>query len=340
MRRRRRPEHFAGDVPFVRGEENQIAFFDPQALSRSASFSASVKNFTIGDFHSPFSILMKASPFAPKCLRDLGQLIDLADREMPRNPLALIAFTTPPLSSALRKTLKLLSAKHVRQDRPAPCRNGGPACRCRKSSDRFAIGHARERRRDFDAARGFEDRGEHSFDEREDVVRLDERSFDVDLREFRLPIGAQIFVAETFRDLEIFFDPADHEQLLVLLRRLRQRVKFPRREAARDEEIARAFRRALRKNRRLDFEETLLVEIIARRFGDPMTQAQIARKLRPAQIEIAIGQAQIFVARIRHRAGTATTSARFKNARFCGSELDVAGGQFRVFRARERARAT
>ena len=31
----------------------------------NAAFSASVKNFTIGDFHSPFSTLMKASPFAP-----------------------------------------------------------------------------------------------------------------------------------------------------------------------------------------------------------------------------------------------------------------------------------
>src|SRR5437773_2927618 len=32
---------------------------------RSDSFSASEKNFTMGDFHSPFSTLMKASPFAP-----------------------------------------------------------------------------------------------------------------------------------------------------------------------------------------------------------------------------------------------------------------------------------
>src|SRR6266566_632633 len=36
-------------------------------LSRDCNdcFSVSEKNFTIGDFHSPFSILIKASPFAP-----------------------------------------------------------------------------------------------------------------------------------------------------------------------------------------------------------------------------------------------------------------------------------
>ena len=74
-----------------------------------------------------------------------------------------------------------------------------------ESVHRFAVGQAWERRRNFDSARRFENRGEHSFGQREDVIRPDERSFDIDLGEFRLPIGAQIFVAKTFRDLEIFF---------------------------------------------------------------------------------------------------------------------------------------
>jgi hypothetical protein len=43
-----------------------------------------------------------------------------------------------------------------------------------------------------------------------------------------LPVGAQIFVAKTFCDLKIFFHACDHEQLFVLLRRLRQRVKSSR----------------------------------------------------------------------------------------------------------------
>ena len=113
------------------------------------------------------------------------------------------------------------------------------------SADRFAISQPIERRLDVDLARGFENRREHSFGQRKNVVRFNERRFDVDLGKFRLAIGAQVFVAKTFRDLEIFFDAGDHEQLFVLLRRLRQRVEFARREPARHQKIARAFRRAL-----------------------------------------------------------------------------------------------
>ena len=57
---------------------------------------------------------------------------------------------------------------------------------------------------------------------------------------------------------------ADHEQLFVLLRRLRKRVELARRDAARDKKIARAFGCALGKNRRLDFEKALAIEIVAR----------------------------------------------------------------------------
>jgi len=45
--------------------------------SERAAFSASVKNLTIGDFHSPFSTLMKASPLAP-ALGEFGEFLDLA----------------------------------------------------------------------------------------------------------------------------------------------------------------------------------------------------------------------------------------------------------------------
>ena len=43
-----------------------------------------------------------------------------------------------------------------------------------------------------------------------------------------LPVGAQVFVAETARNLEIPFHAADHQNLFELLRRLRQRVKLSR----------------------------------------------------------------------------------------------------------------
>ena len=80
-----------------------------------------------------------------------------------------------------------------------------------------------------------------------------------------------------------------------MLRRLREGVKFSRHQPARDEKIAGALRCAFGENGRFDFDESRAVEVIAGRLGDPMAQPQVARELRPAQIEVAVGEAQVFV---------------------------------------------
>ncbi len=51
-----------------------------------------------------------------------------------------------------------------------------------------------------------------------DLVLRQERGLDVELREFRLTIGAQVFIAETFHDLVVAVEARDHEQLLEDLR--------------------------------------------------------------------------------------------------------------------------
>ena len=55
---------------------------------------------------------------------------------------------------------------------------------------------------------------------------LDERGLDIELGEFRLAVGAQVFVAEAFGDLEVAVEAGDHQQLLEQLRRLRQREEL------------------------------------------------------------------------------------------------------------------
>ena len=84
-----------------------------------------------------------------------------------------------------------------------------------------------------------------------------ERHLDVDLRELELAVGAQVLVAEAAHDLEVAIRARDHQDLLEDLRRLRQRVELARVDAARHEEVARAFRRRLREDRRLDLPEAL-----------------------------------------------------------------------------------
>ena len=57
-----------------------------------------------------------------------------------------------------------------------------------------------------------------------DVLLLHERHLQVELRELGLAVGAEVLVAEAAGDLEVALVPADHQQLLEELRRLRQRV--------------------------------------------------------------------------------------------------------------------
>ena len=52
----------------------------------------------------------------------------------------------------------------------------------------------------------------------EDILLLHKGHLHVHLREFRLPVGAEVLVAEAARDLVIAVDAAHHEQLLKNLR--------------------------------------------------------------------------------------------------------------------------
>jgi hypothetical protein len=97
----------------------------------------------------------------------------------------------------------------------------------------------------------------------EDVLARDERRFDIDLRELRLTVRAQVLVAEAACDLEVPVEPRDHQKLLVQLRRLRQRVELAWMHAARHEVVARALRRRLRQDRGLDLQEAKGVEVAA-----------------------------------------------------------------------------
>ena len=96
---------------------------------------------------------------------------------------------------------------------------------------RLAVGKARKGGRNFNALGLAKDSGEELFHEAEDVVLRDERGLDIELGEFGLAVGAEILIAEAARDLEILFHTGDHEELLVLLRGLGERVERSGREA-------------------------------------------------------------------------------------------------------------
>jgi hypothetical protein len=139
-------------------------------------------------------------------------------------------------------------------------------------------------------------------------------------------------VAEAAHDLEVAIGPGDHQQLLEDLRRLRQRVELAGVDAARHQEVARAFRRRLRQDRRLDFPEAVGVEVLPDCDRDAVPQADVVLQARPAQIEVAVLEADVF----RNRAIFGDLERRrpgfVEQADLARQDLDLAGGQFRVDR--------
>ena len=110
--------------------------------------------------------------------------------------------------------------------------------------------------------------------------------------------------------------PDDHEQLLVELRRLRQRVELAGMHAARHEVVARAFGRRLREDRRLDLEEAALVEEASRRLLKAVAQNQILLQLGATQVEIPMLETQLLGGELL------SPSARDRNRRRLGGSDD------------------
>ena len=75
----------------------------------------------------------------------------------------------------------------------------------------------------------------------QNIFLLYKRHFAIDLGEFRLSVGSQILITETFYDLKIFVHSANHQQLFESLWRLWQCIKLPLIHSARNHEISRSF---------------------------------------------------------------------------------------------------
>ena len=130
----------------------------------------------------------------------------------------------------------------------------------------------------------------------DNIVLLHKTHFAVNLRELRLAVGAEVFVAEAFHDLEIAVHACHHEQLLERLRALRQGVELAGVHARGNDEVARALRRRAHEHGRFDFEETFLVEEMAHGEAELMAQFQVAAHHFAAQVEIAVLHAQFVAA--------------------------------------------
>ena len=114
----------------------------------------------------------------------------------------------------------------------------------------------------------------------ENILLLDEAHLDVELVELaRQAVGARVLVTKAGRDLKIAIEARHHQELLVLLGRLGQRVELARMDARRHEEVARAFGARGGEDRGLELEEPLPFHSSAKRINDLAAQHDIPVEL-------------------------------------------------------------
>ena len=147
------------------------------------------------------------------------------------------------------------------------------------------MGHARERDRQLVVHQLPPDDGEHALDQLEQLLRLDEAELHVELRELRGAVGPGGLVAEAAGDLVVALEAGDDVQLLVGLRRLRQRVEAAGMRARRNEELARALGGRLVQDRRLELPEATVLEEAADDLGEPEADMDVAAHLIAAVVE-------------------------------------------------------
>ena len=178
------------------------------------------------------------------------------------------------------------------------------------AGDRLVVGETAHRQRHLDPAAAQHVR-QQALVQIDHVVDVDEGHLDVQLREVRLPVRAQVLVTEAARDLKIPLEAADHQQLLEELRRLGQRVEGAPLQPARHEEVAGALGRRAGEHRRLDLHEALPREELPHRRGDPVAQLDRLPHAIAPEVEIAIAQAGLL-------------------AHLAGEGLDLEGGRLGV----------
>ena len=171
----------------------------------------------------------------------------------------------------------------------------------------------------------------HSFENVQHVFLLHKAHFAVDLCKFGLAVRTQVFVTETFHDLEITVETGNHQQLLQRLRRLRQSVELSGIHTGRHDKVTRPFRRRVYQHRSFDFQESMLVQIVTHLESHTMTQFQVLADGVAAQIQITVFHTQVvppvrIVFNRERRSHGSIQDIQFRN-----DDFDLTGRDIRVF---------
>src|SRR5207249_2518423 len=105
-------------------------------------------------------------------------------------------------------------------------------------------------------------------------------------------------------------------------------------KSARNQQTARAIRRAVGKTVRFHCDKAVAVEVIARRLRGALADREITRETRPPQIEIPVRHSQIFILRLGIDRERQCVGA-IENAQLAGNEFDVASRKVWIFSSRQ-----
>jgi hypothetical protein len=178
---------------------------------------------------------------------------------------------------------------------------------------------------------GLEHLAYHRLHRLPDFLLGNEAHFQVELVELaRQAVGARVLIAEARRDLEVAVETGDHQQLLVLLRRLRKRVELAWMDAAGNQEVARALGRRGCQDRCGIFGKTSIFHAIAHIADDLGAGHDVGVQRLAAQIEEAVLEANVLgillLAGDRHRQFLGAA----EHGDPAGEDLDRAGGEVGV----------
>jgi len=128
--------------------------------------------------------------------------------------------------------------------------------------------------------------GEHPhgelLDQVVEILFIDERGFQIELRELRLPVRPQILVPKTPDNLEIALEPRHHQKLLEELRRLGKGIEMFRVMATRHQVVTSTFRGALGEHGGFDFDESPFIQKITGGLDDSVALQEMLLHAGPA----------------------------------------------------------
>ena len=139
-------------------------------------------------------------------------------------------------------------------------------------------------------------RRQHFFQYRKHVFLCSESHFHIQLVKLtRAPVSTGIFVTEARSNLKIAVKPAGHQQLLELLRSLRQRIEHTGMFAGRDQIVTRTFRGGRSQDRCGNFQESLLCHSLPQFCNHIAPENDVLLHFWISQVQIPVFQANAFI---------------------------------------------